>query len=175
MMRSVNFPAADFESLIGALSKKIKSTLEFIYPIARLRRACKYVAESEIYETQDGCLVKENSGTPKWAKNFYYLNREGEFYDLKSHASYATGSLDIVYSRYLMTKQDITDNAAKPQIRPTDFLSNVIQVPHYESLGYFPGAGKDFSYMGIKYLNTYREEELSDKCTAEEYDMVRRL
>jgi len=174
-MRSTRFPVEDFEALCSMLRKKINQACDFTFPIQKLRNICKYVEEESIYEGQDGRLVNSNQETPEWCKEFYYLNLNGEFYNFKNSTHYTPSSVDFMFSRYLLTKADITDNNAKPSIRPVDYLTNVVQIGMHHSTGYHPAKDKIFKYRGKSFINTYKDTRMSMKCKDKDYEFVKKI
>ena len=157
MMQATPLPPEDFEALVAALKKQISAALGIPYPLAKLRKLCRYTAPSHIYETEDGKLVNEKAEAKQWAVDFCYIRAFGEYYNKVDYKAYKPATVDSVFGRYMMTPEELLQGIAKPATKPSDYLDNVAQIPCYEALCYHPGEPEVFNFMGDAVLNSYRD------------------
>ncbi len=157
MMQATMLPPEDFEALVAALRKQISAALGIPYPVAKLRKLCRYTAPSHIYETEDGKLVNEKAEAKAWAADFCYIRAFGEYYNTVDHKAYKPATVDAVFGRYMMTPEELLQGIARPATRPSDYLDNVAQIPCYEALCYHPGKPDIFKLNGDDVLNSYRD------------------
>ena len=89
-------------------------------------------------------------GVPKWIKPFVFNETSGEFFNTDTGLSISRQSFDIKY-------------ASEPEVigagvMPTKFASQRMGISSVHDQLYYPGKDILFTYEGIDYVNTYRDD-----------------
>jgi len=154
------------DSIVLSLRDQIKKAGGAKVSIAILRKSCAYKDDdASIYETEDGFLAKADQDIKPWAVSYKYIRQTNEFYNSKSGARLKPEVFDNSYSKFLITKEEKKEGAARPAMKPTDFVLNQINIPQYDSYTYLPGRNEEVTVDGISCFNTFidRSPEPSDK------------
>ena len=139
-------PAED-DMLLNATHQCLKY-MSYKVSIPALRAELKKVRKVMTFDRKDGKM-------PSWAKGLVYATSTNQFFRPQTGEKLAPDPLDNAYSRNLLPDGD--ESATRPDVRPRDFLLNVIKIPVVYDYAYDPGAPNDTIITRDKkrYVNTY--------------------
>jgi len=155
---TTSMDAIDRETLAALLQTRLKEVAGVRISIAAVRKACTYrEGVGKVYETERGGFVRGDLAVPQWARGWIYVGATGEFFHPDTRRRMKPDRLDDVFSRHLLSRQDVADGRARPEVLPRDFLLNVVSVPVCEEFTYVPGVEVIVDVDGRKHANLYAE------------------
>lgn len=99
---------------------------------------------------------------PKWTRGVVYVSGTNEFFRQVTGERLSPEAADNRWGKHLLAQSDLTegadaDTSARPQVRPRDYLLNVIQVPDVYDYLYDPRNPNDsiVTRDKVSYINTY--------------------
>lgn len=98
---------------------------------------------------------------PAWARGFIHVAVDNSFHRHATGEVFSPDALDSQFSRFLLEKtgneEDDPALGSRPQVRPRDYLLNVLQIPTAYGTTYDPRKSFDhvISQDGKTYLNVY--------------------
>lgn len=142
--------------LMGVANKRFKVKVS----VGALRKDLKRARTLEREKTTES--RKKSGRLPQWAMNMCYVEARDVFMRTNSKLVYAPTAVDKTYSRELLDYTDKPGEEAKsksrPDVAPTNFLLNVLQIPTAYDTIYDPtetGSENIVERDGVRYVNVY--------------------
>lgn len=112
---------------------------------------------------------------PQWLDGWVYINRDKTFFDRKKRYAVSTEAFNAMFARFMLTKREILEGKSVPETMPAPFALNNKQIPIVRSPMYMPGEDDLFWVDGVRYVNSYNDENVPEtptKMNAVERDAV---
>ena len=162
IVSAVNLPAVQEDVLIQQLCKTAKTRFSYTISTTVIRKDILRL-RSEMKEAQK---TAEKTKEPGWAKGVCYVSAAQDFYRQRTGERYKEGSLNSMYSRWLLPTvaqlkaagTPINDaTLAKPSVLPSDYALNYLKIPTVYDYSYDPSQPGEIFFVnrGRRYVNTY--------------------
>lgn len=157
-VKRIEFDVFHRAQIVGLVQKRFKEIARSNLTISVARDMVRF-EQPEIREA------------PHWLDGFVYVGREKQFYSLTKHYGLDSEAFNASYNRFMLTKRDVLEGKAIPDIQASHFALNSIQIPVVHGTMYMPGEEDLFWVNGIPYVNTYTSAnvpEVPEKLTRAE-------
>lgn len=94
---------------------------------------------------------------PDWLDGWCYISGENLFFNTTTRACMVEKAFNTTFSRNLLTRQDVLEGRASPEILPSDAASNVYQIDAVDGRRYIPGEDSFFRMDGQRFVNMFSE------------------
>jgi hypothetical protein len=148
-VKRIEFDAPTREQIIDFLRKRFKAITGATLGIKVARDMVRYEAD-------------EAKDTPRWLKDWVYVSADDKFFNLKSLSIVTQTAFNSTYSRYMLTKKDVSEGRAHPERLPAHVALNIHQVPIVSSRLYMPGMDDLFTMNGVHYANVYTDRNVPE-------------
>lgn len=148
-VKHIEFDAPTREQIIDFVRKRFKAITGATLGIKVARDMVRYEAD-------------EAKDTPRWLQDWVYLSVDDKFFNLKSLAAVTQTAFNTTYSRFMLTKKDISEGRAHPERLPSHVATNIHQIPIVSSRLYLPGMDELFTMNGVRYANVYTDRNVPD-------------
>ncbi len=161
-VKHIEFDVFHRAQIVGLVQKRFKEIARSNLTISVARDMVRY----EQPETREA---------PHWLEGFVYVGREKQFYSLKKHYGIDVEAFNASYNRFMLTKRDVLEGKAMPDVQASHFALNSIQIPVVQGTMYMPGEEDVFWVNSIPYVNTYTAAnvpEIPEKLTRAEREAI---
>lgn len=92
---------------------------------------------------------------PRWLEGWVYVTASEEFFSQSKRYGVSTTAFNAAFSRFMLTKTDVLEGKANPEILPAAYALNTVQIPVVKNHMYLPGEDSLFSFNGAPHVNSY--------------------
>lgn len=112
---------------------------------------------------------------PRWLEGWVYVAHRNVYYSTQTRVEMSPEAFNSVHNRFMLTKRDVLEGKAIPEVSATQFALNNKQIETVQLTMYLPGEDDIFWFNGIRCVNTYSERNIPtppDKLTKVEREAV---
>lgn len=96
--------------------------------------------------------------TPEWLERWVFVGSENVFFNRVTQGALKPDAFDAMFSRQMLTQMQRKEGKSVPEVRPSDFALNIVQIPVVDRRAYDPWQREDLiTYMGQSCVNTYTD------------------
>ena len=143
--KSLELDALSREIIAHMVQRKFKSRLDVPVTIGMCRNLVRFEAPGD-------------PERPKWLEKWVYISATNEFFNRITQTAMKPEAFDNAFARELIKENERREGKAMPDLRPSDFALNIVQIEVVDQRVYMPSVSEDiFTYAGRRCVNTYTD------------------
>ena len=142
------------ESLLQSIRKVMHKRYSGSVTLTALKKDLK---DARMAEREKAPKASTDVKRDQWMQNLVYVENMDKFYRRGPGLFYSQRAVDSAYGRYMPnTGGDSIVAASRPEVRPSDYLLNTMQIPTMYDIVYEPGIKETtVTINGFEYVNSY--------------------
>jgi hypothetical protein len=133
---------------------------------AQLRDRWKLVTGTTLGLRESREMVRfedpERRTAPPWLKGFVYVMADSTFFHQPSGTSLSRQAFNDAHARQVLTRRDVLEGRAYPEVPPAEFALNVVQIPIAMARMYMPDQPELFNVNSVPHANTYIAKDVPE-------------
>lgn len=143
-IKHIEFDVFHRAQLVNVVQKRFKEIADTTLPISVARDMVRF----------ENPAVR---ATPRWLEGYVYVAQDNTFYSTQTRASVGVEAFNALYGRFMLTKKDVLEGKAVPEVSAAMFALNSQQIETVQIAMYLPGEDNIFWYNNQRCVNTYSD------------------